>query len=481
MPFVAWLFRIAANALADHWKREGRDSHELPPEIPDEREHQDLERRLGLFQLVDRLPDAQRQVIQMRFVEGRSIREVAAALDRSEGAIKQLQLRAIDTLRKGMEERPAGRSGSRDTMADQSLPDRLDEVIDALVARGDASAALRDPELAPLARVAADLRHYPNREFTARLRAQLERRTTMTTATLSPGQVREGFTTVTPYIWVPDRGLADFLVRTFDAVETSVADNPGHGIHRELRIGSSMVMIGETGPTQVDGCRRARSVPRLRGRCRCDVCESDRGWRESLGVPEDRHYGERAGFVRDAYGNHWYIATALGPQSLGHALRTVTPYLHARDVERLHGVPRARVWSGRGDACRTARRRHPLRAHAIRRRRGRVRDLRSDARLLLPVCRGSGCGVRAGACRRREVAVGASGSAAAFESDSSRTRWGITGTSRGPRSVRLQADHPTWVRLQPDLFPGKHDGPFIQNAAMAIAISAAEYGLPPRK
>jgi RNA polymerase sigma-70 factor (ECF subfamily) len=101
VPFVAWLFRIAANALADHWKREGRDSHELPPEVPDEREHQDLERRVSLFQLVDRLPEAQRQVIQMRFVEERSIREVAAALDRSEGAIKQLQLRAIDTLRKG--------------------------------------------------------------------------------------------------------------------------------------------------------------------------------------------------------------------------------------------------------------------------------------------------------------------------------------------------------------------------------------------
>jgi len=111
IPFVAWLFRIAANALADHWKREGRESHELPPEIPDEREHQDLERRLGLFQLVDRLPDAQRQVIQMRFVDGHSIREVSAALDRSEGAVKQLQLRAIENLRKGMEERPAERSG----------------------------------------------------------------------------------------------------------------------------------------------------------------------------------------------------------------------------------------------------------------------------------------------------------------------------------------------------------------------------------
>src|SRR5262245_31343525 len=136
-------------------------------------------------------------------------------------------------------------------MADQLLPDRLDEVIEALVARGNASGALRDAELAPLARVAADLRHYPRREFTARLRAQLEGRTTMATAIdsqpIQSGEIREGFTTVTPYVWVPDQGLADFLVRTFDAVETSVRDNPGHGIHRELRIGNSMVMLGETG------------------------------------------------------------------------------------------------------------------------------------------------------------------------------------------------------------------------------------------
>ena len=102
VPFSAWLFRIAANALADHWKREGRSSPEAPPDVPDEREYQGLERRVSLFQLVDRLPETQRQVIQMRFIEERSIREVAAALDRSEGAVKQLQLRALENLRKGI-------------------------------------------------------------------------------------------------------------------------------------------------------------------------------------------------------------------------------------------------------------------------------------------------------------------------------------------------------------------------------------------
>jgi len=102
VPFAAWLFRIAANALADHWRREERNSHEPPPDVPDEREQYDLEQRVSLFRLVDRLPETQRQVIQMRFVEDRSIRDVAAALDRSEGAVKQLQLRALENLRKGM-------------------------------------------------------------------------------------------------------------------------------------------------------------------------------------------------------------------------------------------------------------------------------------------------------------------------------------------------------------------------------------------
>jgi hypothetical protein len=63
-------------------------------------------------------------------------------------------------------------------MAERALVDRLDEIVDAIVARGDATAALRDPETGAARRVAADLRHYPSPEFKARLRTQLERRTT---------------------------------------------------------------------------------------------------------------------------------------------------------------------------------------------------------------------------------------------------------------------------------------------------------------
>ena len=105
IAFLAWLFRIAANALADRWRRASRDSYESPPDVPEGREAVDLERRAMVFQLVERLPDAQRRVIEMRFVEQKSIREIATALDRSDGAVKQLQLRALENLRKHLEGR----------------------------------------------------------------------------------------------------------------------------------------------------------------------------------------------------------------------------------------------------------------------------------------------------------------------------------------------------------------------------------------
>ena len=53
-----------------------------------------------LFQLVERLPEDQRLVVQRRFVEQKSVREIADELGRTEGAIKQLQFRALETLRK---------------------------------------------------------------------------------------------------------------------------------------------------------------------------------------------------------------------------------------------------------------------------------------------------------------------------------------------------------------------------------------------
>lgn len=102
VPFAAWLLRIASHAIADHFQRRGREvgspAAEPEPAAPDQ-----IERSAMLFQLVDRLPQAQFRVIHLRFVEQKSIREIARELGRSEGAVKQLQLRAIENLRAQME------------------------------------------------------------------------------------------------------------------------------------------------------------------------------------------------------------------------------------------------------------------------------------------------------------------------------------------------------------------------------------------
>jgi RNA polymerase sigma-70 factor (ECF subfamily) len=105
VPFAAWLFRIASRAIADHWARAARESGDPAPEA-DPASADDLERTAMLFQLLDRLPETQFRVLHMRFVEQKSIREIAQELDRSEGAVKQLQLRAIENLRAQMEVAP---------------------------------------------------------------------------------------------------------------------------------------------------------------------------------------------------------------------------------------------------------------------------------------------------------------------------------------------------------------------------------------
>ena len=99
-PFAAWLYRIAANAIADAWRRSSNhDRDQAPLDDLDTSNWREIERRATLFQLVGSLPEDQRSVIIQRFVEQKSIRDIAKQLGRSEGAIKQLQFRAMENLR----------------------------------------------------------------------------------------------------------------------------------------------------------------------------------------------------------------------------------------------------------------------------------------------------------------------------------------------------------------------------------------------
>jgi RNA polymerase sigma-70 factor, ECF subfamily len=105
VPFAGWLLRIAANMIFDRSKRSGREVA-TSDDIPDPVAPLDLEKidhHARLFQLVEQLPPDQRRVIGMRFAEEKSIREIATELGRSEGAVKQLQFRALQNLRDRME------------------------------------------------------------------------------------------------------------------------------------------------------------------------------------------------------------------------------------------------------------------------------------------------------------------------------------------------------------------------------------------
>jgi RNA polymerase sigma-70 factor, ECF subfamily len=116
-PFASWLLKIAANAIADKAHRGGKELAVAdPPEIAEDAsalaDLEEVQRRAQLFRLVEQLPEDQRRVIAMRFAEEISIREIAEVLGRTEGAVKQLQFRGLQTLRAKIEDAKPQRTQS---------------------------------------------------------------------------------------------------------------------------------------------------------------------------------------------------------------------------------------------------------------------------------------------------------------------------------------------------------------------------------
>ena len=106
IPFAAWLYRIAANLISDRWQRSGReiaDEEKIDAAQVSPAEIEEVERRATLFKLVDTLPAEQKNVVVLRFVEQKSIKEVAREIRKTEGAVKQLQFRALSNLRARLE------------------------------------------------------------------------------------------------------------------------------------------------------------------------------------------------------------------------------------------------------------------------------------------------------------------------------------------------------------------------------------------
>lgn len=110
--FGAWLMTIARNLATDHFKAgrtrlemstDDMGQHDDTTEGPETAVLQHLTHEVLLGALKE-LPTEQRDCLIMRFLQGWSIAETAAALARTEGAVKQLQLRGVRNLAKLMPE-----------------------------------------------------------------------------------------------------------------------------------------------------------------------------------------------------------------------------------------------------------------------------------------------------------------------------------------------------------------------------------------
>jgi len=112
--FTAWLYRLAYNKMIDVLRRQKHQQHvsiQVAEAIPyGQPLHEAVEEHIEFQQVMEKvqlLNEQQRQVILLRFIEGMSIAETAHIMDKSEGAIKALQHRSLESLRRFLQEEPS--------------------------------------------------------------------------------------------------------------------------------------------------------------------------------------------------------------------------------------------------------------------------------------------------------------------------------------------------------------------------------------
>ncbi len=122
--------------------------------------------------------------------------------------------------------------------------------------------------------------------------------------------VPDGYHTVTPYLTVADAEVQiDFLKRAFGGEEKyRHTDAKGQVNHAEVRVGDSMVMIGqargEWTPRQASFYLYVEDVDAAYKRA---VAAGGKSLRE----PRNEAYGDRSGGVEDSQGNQWWVATHI--------------------------------------------------------------------------------------------------------------------------------------------------------------------------
>jgi PhnB protein len=217
-------------------------------------------------------------------------------------------------------------------MSEELFIEQLAEAIDAIIARGEAAASSDSPpELTALAAIAIELRLFPREQFKTNLKEALIRSASMTTTATETQQTRKSdleSQTITPYLTVKRPAeLIDFVKDVFGAVEVYRTTGSAGGMHAEVIIGNSKLMIG--------GMETVEEIPTA---LHVYLPDADAVYMRaleagatSLEAPIDQFYGDREAGVKDPTGNVWWVAThKLGSAGsyIPEGLRSVTPFLH---------------------------------------------------------------------------------------------------------------------------------------------------------
>jgi PhnB protein len=252
-------------------------------------------------------------------------------------------------------------------MAKVSVYEQLDEAVQAIVTRlSDAKAgsarAKGDVRVAPLIRVAAELRDLPRENFRARLKSDLRRASMATLAEAVPA-IRQG---ATAYLTVRNAtGAIEFYKRAFGAIEKGRLSMPTGEIgHAEIEIGGSTIMLSDEFPEYGGISPETLGGSPMKMHLYVDDVDAFAERAVAAGARitrpiADQFYGDRSGYIADPFGYTWIVAThkemvpleelqkrfaamaarpekkETGVSPVPKGYHTLTTYLVARDADGL--------------------------------------------------------------------------------------------------------------------------------------------------